>query len=146
MSSLPAHQSVEGSPSIQGPLPHTCMSVSIAYERCLVLIDTCLYTALPAPPTSVTAVQTGPTSVNVSWSALISGSPWPVTRYDIYYVANRGPSTSGGSTNCTSHVLTNLQLGAHYTISVIAVSMHLPSQMITVMLTLSECSCNNNYD
>ncbi|KAL5486525.1 hypothetical protein EMCRGX_G019016 [Ephydatia muelleri] len=79
----------------------------------------------PGPPTGVTAVQSGPTSVSVSWTAPTSGGP--VTRYDIYYVANGGPSTSGDSTNSTSYVLTKLQVGVQYNISVIAVGISLPS-------------------
>ena len=85
-----------------------------------------LYTAPPDPPTGVTAVQSGPTSVSVSWTAPTSGGP--VTRYDIYYVANGGPSTSGGSTTSVSYVLTNLQVGVQYNMSVVAVGSHLPSQ------------------
>ena len=116
LSPLPAHQCVEGLLSIQGPLPHPSLyKVSSAYEGCLVPIDMYLYTAPPGPPTGVTAVQSGPTSVSVSWTAPTSGGP--VTRYDIYYVANGGPSTSGGSTNSTSYVLTNLQAGVQYSLS-----------------------------
>ena len=139
MSPLPAHQCVElqGLLSIQGPLPHPSLyKVSTAYEGCLVPIDMYLYTAPPGPPTGVTAVQSGPTSVSVSWTAPTSGGP--VTRYDIYYVANGGPSTSGGSTTSTSYVLTNLQVGVQYNISVIAVGTYLPSQSASVVLTLSK--------
>ena len=137
LSPLPAHQCVEGLLSIQGPLPHPSLyKVSRAYEGCLVLIDMYLYTAPPGPPTGVTAVQSGPTSVSVSWTAPTSGGP--VTRYDIYYVANGGPSTSGGSTNSTSYVLTNLQDGVQYNISVIAVGTSLPSLSANVTRTLSE--------
>ncbi|KAL5486487.1 hypothetical protein EMCRGX_G018974 [Ephydatia muelleri] len=82
--------------------------------------------APPGPPTGVTAVQSGPTSVSVSWTAPTSGGP--VTRYDIYYVANGGPSTSGGSTNSNPYVLTNLQVGVQYNISVIAVGIYFGSQ------------------
>eukprot|EP00731_Ephydatia_muelleri_P019006 Em0011g1046a len=82
--------------------------------------------APPGPPTGVTAVQSGPPSVSVSWTAPTSGGP--VTRYDIYYVANGGPSTYGGSTNFNSYVLTNFQVGVLYNISVIAVGTSLPSQ------------------
>eukprot|EP00731_Ephydatia_muelleri_P012812 Em0007g122a len=87
------------------------------------------------PPTGVTAVQSGPTSVSVSWTAPTSGGP--VTRYDIYYVANGGPSTSGGSTNSTSYVLINLVVGVQYNISVIAVGTSLPSLSANVILTLT---------
>ncbi|KAL5486464.1 hypothetical protein EMCRGX_G018943 [Ephydatia muelleri] len=92
----------------------------------------------PGPPTGVTAVQSGPTSVNVSWTAPTSGGP--VTRYDIYYVANGGPSTSGDSTNSTSYVLTKLQVGVQYNISVIAVGTSLPSLSANVTRTLILCS------
>ena len=95
-----------------------------------------LYTAPPGPPTGVTAVQSGPTSVSVSWTAPTSGGP--VTRYDIYYVANGGPSTSGDSTNSTSYVLTKLQVGVQYNISVIAVGTSLPSLSSYMTRTLSE--------
>ena len=95
-----------------------------------------LYTAPPGPPTGVTAVQSGPTSVSISWTAPTSGGP--VTRYDIYYVANGGPSTSGGSTTSTSYILTNFQVGVQYNISVIAVGTSLPSLSANVILTLSE--------
>ena len=139
LSPLPAHQcvEVEGLLSIQGPLPHPSLyQVSSAYEGCLVPIDMYLYTAPPDPPTGVTAVQSVPTSVSVSWTAPISGGP--VTRYDIYYVANGGPSTSGGSTTSISYVLTNLQVGVQYNISVIAVGTSLPSLSANAILTLSE--------
>ena len=137
LSPLPAHQCVEGLLSIQGPLPHPSLyKVSTAYEGCLVPIDMYLYIAPPGPPTGVTAVQSGPTSVSVSWTAPTSGGP--VDRYDIYYVANGDPYTSGGSTISTSYVLINLQVGVQYNISVIAVGTSLPSLSANVILTLSE--------
>ena len=129
VSPLPAHQCVElqGLLSIQDPLPLPSLyQVSTAYEECLVpTIDMYLYPAPPGPPTGVTAVQSGPTSVNVSWTAPTSGGP--VSRYDVYYMANRVQSTGVGSTNSTSYVLTNLQFGAQYNISVIAVGTYMPS-------------------
>ena len=135
LSPLPAHQCVEGLLSIQGPLPHPSLyKVSSAYERCLVPIDMYLYTAPPGPSTGVTAVQSGPTSVSVSWTAPTSGGP--VTRYDIYYVANGGPSTNRGSTISTSYVLTNLQAGVQYNISVIAMGTYLPSLSVNVIPNL----------
>eukprot|EP00731_Ephydatia_muelleri_P019059 Em0011g1099a len=90
--------------------------------------------APPGPPTGVTAVQSGPTSVSVSWTAPTSGGP--VTKYDIYYVTNGGPSTNGSSTTSTSYNLTNLQVGVQYNISVIAVGTSLPSQSANVTRTL----------
>ena len=128
MSPLPAHQCVElqGLLSIQNPLPHPSLyQVSTAYEECLVAIDIHPYAAPPDPPTNVTAKWSGPTTVSVSWTAPISGGP--VSRYDIYYVANGIPSTSGGSTTFTSYVLTYLQAGVQYNISITAVGTYLPS-------------------
>ena len=82
--------------------PHCTRSV---YEECLVsTIDVYLYTAPPGPHTGVTAVQSGPTSVNVSWTAPTSGGP--VSRYDIYYVANGVPSKRGGSPLVHVHIMT----------------------------------------
>ena len=130
---------LQGLLSIQDPLPHPSVyQVSTTYEECLIPIDMYLYTDPPAPPTDVTAVLSGLTSVSVSWTAPTSGGP--VSRYDIYYVANGVPSTSGGSTTSTSYVLTNLQVGVQFTISVIAVSNYMPSQSAGVILTLSESS------
>eukprot|EP00731_Ephydatia_muelleri_P019051 Em0011g1091a len=71
---------------------------------------------LLAHPLVSLAVQSGPTSVSVSWTAPTSGGP--VTRYDIYYVANRGP------------------IGVQYNISVIAVDTSLPSLSANVTRTL----------
>ena len=88
----------------------------------------------PAPPTDVTAVHSGPTSVSVSWTAPTSGGP--VRRYDIYNVATGVSNTSGGSTTSTSYVLTNLQVGIQYNISVVAVGTYMPSQSAGVMLSL----------
>ena len=81
------------------------------------------YTAT-APPTGVTAVQEGPTSVTVSWTQ--SGT---VTGYWINYVSAGGEdSGSAGPITGTSHTLDNLQDGLTYTITVIAMGNHLPSQ------------------
>ena len=83
------------------------------------------FPAAPAPPTSVTAVQEGPTSVTVSWTQ--SGT---VIGHWIYYVpAGGGDSGSVGPITGTSpHTLDNLQDGLTYTITVIAVGEHLPSE------------------
>ena len=128
---------------IQDPLPHPSVyQVSTAYEF-LVPIDMYLYTGPPAPPTGVTAVQSGPTSVSVSWTAPTSGGP--VSRYDIYYVANGVPSTRGGSTTSTSYVLTNLQVGVQYNISVIAVGTYMPSQSALATNVSSKLSTHVVY-
>ena len=93
-----------------------------------------LYTAAPGPlPTGVTVVQSGPTPVSIYWTAPTSGGP--VTRYDIYYVANGSPSsTRRGSTTATFYVLTNVQVGVQYNISVVPVGTYLPSQQATMSI------------
>ena len=125
---------LQGLLSILDPLPHPSLyQVSTAYEECLVAIDMYLYTAPPDPPTNVTVKGSGPTSVSISWTALNSGGP--VSRYDIYYVANGIPSTSGGSTTSTSYVLTNLQAGVQSNISITAVGTYLPSYQAFTYIT-----------
>ena len=90
--------------------------------------DMKLITAPPGWPNNVTAVRSGPTSVSISWAAPTSGGTG--SRYDIYYVAKGVPSTSGGSTTSTSYVLTNLQFGVQYNISVVAVGTYLGSRIV----------------
>ena len=95
-----------------------------------------LCAAAPAPPTGVTAVQEGPTSLTVSWTQ--SGT---VTEYWIYYVSAGGEdSGSAGLITSTSYTLHNLLDGLIYTITVIAVGEHLPSQSTVVQI----CKLKNN--
>ena len=74
------------------------------------------------------AVQEGPTSIRVSWSP-----PTPLgdtTGYRIYYSGGSSGSedVSDGSTD--NYLLTGLQNGESYTISIVATSQHLPSESI----------------
>ena len=88
-------------------------------------------------PTNLTAVQEGPTSIQVSWSP-----PTPLgdtTGYRIYYSGGTSGSVdvSGGSRN--NYLLTGLQNGESYNISLVATSQHLPSERTTaVMVMLGE--------
>ena len=93
----------------------------------LVMLMLKLVSVGPPPPTGVTAVQTGPTSIRVTWAP-----PDPldgVTGYRIDYTQG-GTSYSepvvGGDTN--SHTLTGLTNGETYTISIVATSMDLDSE------------------
>ena len=71
-------------------------------------------------------VQEGSASVTVSWTQ--SGT---VTVYWINYVSAGGEdSGSAGPITSTSHTLDNLQDGLTYTITVIAIGDHLPSESI----------------
>ncbi|KAL5479762.1 hypothetical protein EMCRGX_G023335 [Ephydatia muelleri] len=85
-------------------------------------------------PNGVSASQSGPTSVSIFWTAPNSGGP--VARYDIYWVANGSPSTRRGSTTSTFYVLTYLQVGVQYNISVIAVGTYFPSQKATISILI----------
>ena len=79
------------------------------------------------------AVQEGPTSIRVSWSP-----PTPLgdtTGYRIYYSdsdidSSDSVDVSGGSTD--NYLLTGLQNGDTYTISILATSQHLPSESVTL--------------
>ena len=91
-----------------------------------------------SPPTEVTAVQDGPTSIRVTWTP-----PSPLgdtTGYRISFTGGGSSDSvdvSGGNTN--SHTLTGLQNGQTYTVSVIGTSQHLFSDTTTtVEVTLSE--------
>ena len=79
-------------------------------------------------PTGLTAVQEGPTGIRVSWTP-----PTPLgdtTGYRIYYSGGSSGSVdvSGGSTD--NQLLTALQNGASYTISIVGTSDHLYSNRV----------------
>ena len=90
-----------------------------------------------SPPSDVTAVQDGPTSIIVSWSPSSDA-----TGYRIDYDSIGGDSdsvvTSGGSTNPLTHTLMNLQNGDTYTISIVATSSDLPSESVLTVVGLGE--------
>ena len=80
------------------------------------------YHIAASPPSGVTAVQDGPTSIRVSWTP-----PSPLgdtSGYRIYYTGAGGSSDSvdvdGGNTN--SRTLTGLTNGETYTISIAGTS------------------------
>ena len=77
------------------------------------------------------AVQEGPTSIRVSWSP-----PTPLgdtTGYRIYYSGGSSGSenVSGGSTD--NYLLTGLQNGESYNISIVSVSQHSTSNAAIVL-------------
>ena len=93
----------------------------------LVMLMLKLVSVGPPPPTDVAGVQTGPTSIRVTWT-----SPDPldgVTGYRIDYTQG-GTSDSITVDVTNSHTLTNLTNGETYTISVVATSMDLVSKMV----------------
>ena len=88
-----------------------------------------------SPPSDVTAVQDGPTSIRVSWTPSSDA-----TGYMIHYTSSRGHSgsedVSGGHSD--SHTLTGLVKEDTYTISITATSQVFSSSPIIVEVTLSE--------
>ena len=95
-------------------------------------------TTLPpvaSAPTSVMAVQEGPTSIRVSWSP-----PTPLgdtTGYRIYYSGGSSGSkdVSDGLTN--TYTLSGLWNGESYTISIVGTSEHLPSESVAVDMAVN---------
>ena len=86
-------------------------------------------------PINLMAVQEGLTSIRVSWSP-----PTPLgdtNGYRIYDSDSGSVNVSGGSTN--NYLLTSLQNGDTYTISIVATSQHFFSENInTATVTLGE--------
>ena len=90
------------------------------------------------PPTDVAGVQSGPTSIRVTWT-----SPDPldgVTGYRIHYTTGGGSSgsqtVSGGNT--MTHTLTGLTNGESYTISIVGTSSALPSLPVQTTVGLGK--------
>ena len=91
-----------------------------------------------SPPTDVTAVQSGPTSIIVSWSPSSDA-----TGYRIDYDSIGGDSgsvmISSDSTDPLTHTLMNLHNGDTYTISIVATSLILPSDSVPADMTVGLC-------
>jgi len=94
------------------------------------------------PPTSLNVEPVGPTSVRVSWTAPLSDTT--VTGYQIYYQADGDWGSVSVDTGVTSTTLSNLRNGLTYNITMVALSMHLPSSVVgpqSVTLGKSLCNC-----
>ena len=88
--------------------------------------------------TNLRAIQEGLTSIRVSWSP-----PIPLgytTGYRIYYcnsgASNGSVNISGGSSD--NYLLTSLENGVGYNISIVATSQHFFSNNVVQELTLGE--------
>ena len=89
-----------------------------------------------SPPSGVTAVQDGLTSITMTWTTSSDA-----TGYRIYYSSSGGDSGLADISNGHSdhHTLSSLGREDTYTISIIATSQKLPaSRPITVKVTLCE--------
>ena len=91
-------------------------------------------------PTSVMAVQEGLTSIQVSWSP-----PTPLgdtTGYRIYYSGGSSGSANVGGGSTDNYLLTDLQNGEKYTVSIVVISQHFFSDNVVQEVTLSESIVN----
>ena len=102
----------------------------------MLIIIIIYYITGPSAPTDLTAVQEGPTSIRVSWTPSSD-----TTGYRIDYTSSDGSSdsetVSGGSTD--NYLLTGLQNGDTYTISIVATSDDFPSESVMVHTTVGLC-------
>ena len=79
-------------------------------------------------PTSLTAVQEGPTGIRIS---CISPTPLGDTiRYKIYYSGGSSGSEDVSGVSTHNYLLTGLKNGARYNISIVGTSAHLPSERV----------------
>ena len=103
---------------------------------------TCLFYPLifiVTSPTNVMAVPAGPTSIRVSWTPSTNA-----TGYTISYTgggSSDSVTVSGGSTD--NYLLTGLQNGDTYTISVAAMAGQFTSDSVTpgMAVGLGKCMC-----
>ena len=76
-----------------------------------------------------------PTTVNVSWTAPVTGDT--VTGYQIYYQTEGDQGSVDVGATATQHVLTSLCGGRSYSIYLVALSAQLPSPVVgPVVVTL----------
>ena len=116
--------------------------------------DVCLFTVASAP-TNLTAVQDGPTSIAISWRP-----PTPLGDTAEYRISYSG-TNSNGSVNVSAtgsdskffsdgsgtadtdltdnYTLTGLLNGDTYTISIVGLSEHLPSETVMLDRNVSLC-------
>jgi len=80
------------------------------------------------PPTGLNVEPVSSTSIRVSWTA--SPSVAAVTGYQIYYQAEGDWGSVAVDANMTNYTLSNLQNGLTYNITMVALSIHLPSSVV----------------
>ena len=86
------------------------------------------------------AVQEGPTNVRVSWSP-----PAPLgdtTGYRISYSGGSSGSVDVSDGSIENYLLTGLQNGVSYTISIVSTSQHFASELVEVDIGLGEWLSN----
>ena len=87
----------------------------------------------PSAPTGLSAVQNNATSVQVSWNQSLDATGYRIT-YSNSSDSSDSVDISDGST--IEYLLTGLQNGDSYTISIVAISQLLPSESMEVTIGL----------
>lgn len=139
--------------------PMVCYMVNTEYEFFLYTLQHCVHLSISvaSAPTNLTAVQDGPTSIAISWIP-----PTPLgdtTEYEIFYTgANSSGSVTVSATDNSffsdasgsdtepmesdltdNYTLAGLHNGDTYSISVVALSEHFPSDTVMLDSNVSLC-------
>ena len=105
--------------------------------KCTVMLHICLWKddfliilpSVASAPTNLMAVQEGPTSIRVSWSPPLGDT----TGYRIYYSGGSSGSVNVSDGSTKNYLLTGLQNGDTYNISIVTVSQHFTSNAAIVL-------------
>ena len=100
----------------------------MAFPLYIYFLHPCCDTTVASAPTDLMAVQESPTGVQVSWTP-----PNPLgntTGYRIYYYSGSNHSVQVNNGSTKSYLLTGLQNGASYNISIVATSEHFFSDYV----------------
>ena len=84
--------------------------------------------AAAEPPTGLNVEPVGFASARVSWTAPLSVAT--VTGYQIYYQAEGDWGSVSVGAGVTNTTLSNLRSGLTYNITMVSLSMHLPSSVV----------------
>ena len=104
------------------------MNFTLTFSQFIkISIERSCFCAVASPPTYVTAVQGGPTSITVGWTPSVGASGYRI-QYDSSGGSSGSETVSGGDTN--SYTLTALTNGDTYTISIVA-TLHFSSDPVT---------------
>ena len=88
------------------------------------------HTIAASAPTKLMAVQEGPTGIRVSWTP--PNPPGDTKGYRIYYSGGSSDNVDVSGASRNNSLLSGLQNGANYMISIVGTSDHLPSDLVNV--------------
>ena len=92
-------------------------------------------TPVASAPTNIRTVQESLTSTRVFWTPSTQGD---TTGYIISYTGGSSGSVTVSDPNIDNYLLTGLVMETRYTISIVATSEHLPSDVLEVEVTLGK--------